>query len=536
MFNLRQSRKNLLLLLSVIIGAQSCINKEDFEFDKFEGVKASPSVAVPLLYGTLTIDDLLPRDSLASVQADKDGLIHVIFHDTLRSTSIHDHFLLQPLNHQEYYPILLNPLNPGGQEIVVEEQELLDFNFPDADFETIKLKEGRVFIEAGSSLSTTVDLTLSFPTLTKEGEPLSMQLSLPPGSTYTKEKMEADLEGYEADLSGFGHGENFLPVDIKAETQNPGGGSTDVQSGMSLDLEINGLKFSLITGNMGQLEVELPAGEIPIAIFDKLFSKGKFGLKEPVLNFEILNSNGIPIRVFANKLQARSNTDKVLKINTTPSAPMDILYPSEFGETAITTLQINNTSEIIELAPSFIDYGLSGKLNVTPAPNLNFITDRSEIAVVLNADIPLWGYLEGISLSDTIPMGLGFKDLNVKEASLRLVVENEFPLEAQIQIDFVNENDDVLETFFTGDYETLLPASTVDSNGELASAGKYNKDIEFSPERFERILKAQKMIIRARLFTSPGTNGTFPHVKIKSGYKLKVDLGVKTTADLTVKF
>lgn len=537
MFNLRHSRKNLLLLLSVILGAQSCINKEDFDFNELAGVKAGPSVAVPLLYGKLSIEDLLPKDSLAFVQPDKDGLIHVVFNDTLRSASIHDLFLLPQLNHSEEYPVLLNVLNPDGKQVVVEDRELLNFKFGDADFETIKLKEGKATVKGGSSLDSPVDLTVTFPTLTKDGSPLVIKLVLSPGSLFKKATTEEDLAGYKVDFSSFGTGENFLPVEIKAETENSGGSAQDFQSLISFDLLINGLKFSLITGDFGQPEVQLPSGEIPIEIFEKLFSKGKFELKEPLISFNILNSNGIPLRVFANTLQAGNSQNEILDLQTNPALPFDIQYPSVIGETALTTLQVSNSKEVLDMAPSFITYGLSGRLNPAPATELNFITDRSEIAVVLNADFPLWGYVEGISLSDTMPLNLtDLEKTEMNNASLRLVIENEFPLEGQLQIEFVNGNHDVLETLFTGDFESVLPASTVNSNGELASPGKYSKDIEISPEKFDRILKAQKMIIRANLLTSRGPDGTFPHVKIKSGYKLNVNLGVKTTADINVKF
>lgn len=535
MFNLRHSKKNLLLLLSVILGAQSCINKEDFAFDSLAGVKVNPSVAVPLLYGSLTIKDLLPEERSSSIQTDKDGLIHVVFHDTLKSTSIHDHFLLESSIIDEFYPVALGLLNMGGQQVIVEDQQFLDFGSGDADFEQIILKDGSLEITAGSSLDTDVYLTLTFPSLKKDNLPLVLEMTLPPGSEYTNIFLEAELAGYEADLSTYGMGENVVPINILAEIDDEQNGTVKVTDNITFHLETKDLKFSLLTGHFGQVDVELPSNKIPIALFETLFSKGKFGLKEPAIRFDVLNSNGVPLRVYANTLQARSSTGETLDIATSPAAPMDILYPSEYGKTAITSLIVNNVGEIMELAPSFIEYQLNGRINMTPAPDLNFLTDSSEIAVVLNADIPLWGYLESIMLTDTMKLALEFNDAMVTEASLRLLVENEFPLEAQVQIDFVNEKYDVLETLFTGGYESLLPASTVNSNGELVSAGKYNKDIEFTSERFERILKANKMIIKAILHTTKIADGSYPHVKIKTDYKLNVDLGVKTTANLTME-
>lgn len=536
MFILRHSKKSLLVLLAILVGVQSCIRQEDFEFNSLAGVKANPSIALPLLNGSLTIDDLVPAEESGKLSEDADGLIHLVYSDTLKSTSIHDYFLLPQLNLYKYYPAVAGPLLPDGQRVVTEEREILDLSFPDADFETLILKEGRIKVESGSSYASTVQLQLRFPTLTRNGQPLEMELTLPAGSQYKPVELEKNMAGYEADFSSYPKGENYIPVDIKAKMEGEGSALINPADQLTLSLEMFGLKFNLLTGDFGQLEVELPSDAVSLATFDKIFSKGQFGLKNPMLNFEILNSNGVPLEVTAQVLQARNKNGEITPIEIEPASPFHVSYPTAYGETENMVLAIKNVREILDAAPSFIDYKLSGRLNVTPPPVLNFLTDSSATTVILNADIPLWGYMEGISLTDTMALNLPFEDVQAENAALRLLVENEFPLEAGLQIDFVNENYDVLESLFTGGaYETLLPASKVNAGGDLSSAGMYNKDIEISRDRFERILLADKIIIRALLHTSKNADGTFPHVKIKSGYKLKVNMGVKATANLTME-
>ena len=536
MFNKRNSRKSMLILLISILGAQSCINQEDFEFDNFAGVKANPSVAIPLLYGTLTIQDLLPLEEVENVWEDQDGLIHLVYSDTLRHTSIHDYFLLKPLFLNESYPIGVASIVAGDQQIVIEDQQNLDLGFPEADFEEIRLKEGTLEITSSRSVESEILFHYSFPTLKKNGKPLAIQVTLPQGSLPRQKVTTADLAGYEMDLSGYRTGENFLPVNIRAEVNKQASEFIGPTDELGVQLEIGGLKFNLLTGDLGQPIVELPAGEIPISVFENVFNDGKFGLKAPVLSFDVLNSNGAPLRVTTKTLQARNQESDAINIDINPSSPIDVSYPIKYGETSLTRLEILNVGEIIELAPSFIDYRLSGQLNMSPASGLNFLTDSSELAVVLNADVPLWGYLEGFSLSDTLTMALDVQDVDVNNASLRLNIENEFPLEAQLQIVFINDNYDVLETLFAEDFKTLIPASTVNSEGDLVSSGKYTGgDIIIDSKRFERILKASNMIIKANLYTTRNSDGTQPHVKIKTGYKLNVNLGVQTTATLTVK-
>ena len=529
MFNLRHPKRKLLAMLSVLLCTQACINMEDFDPDRLAGVKASSSVAVPLMYGSLTIGDLLPLVDPEYVEVDQDQLVHITFSDTLVSTSIHDYFLLPPIYYKNQYATALLNLLPGNQQVVFDEQVELDFGFPEADFETVKLKSGQLLLNISSQLGSEVELVLTIPTAEKDGEALTIKLVLPANNN-SQRTAEVNLKDFVLDLSGYERGENLLPIHIQGKIDS--GNSDQISSAdyVDVELELSNLSYHLLTGYFGQPQINLDQKEIFLSdAFEQIFSKGKFGLKNPSLSFDILNSNGVSVQAIVNSLKARTSTGETLDIQIDPASPFIIAHPTVFGQRAKTTLNITNVAEILDLAPSFIDYQISGALNPGQPMNLNFLTDSSKTSVVLHADVPLWGYLEGLTLSETLPFSLPMEvtEVDVEEVSMRVMIENEFPLGADVQVYFVNALNQPIDSLFDQNSSFLIRPSTVTASGDLQSANKYTLDIPFSGERFEKIMKAENIIVKGLLYTSRNPDGSQPNVKIKANQQLNIQIGVR---------
>lgn len=536
MINLWQKKQRLLAFTAILLGSQACYNEKDFEFERLQGIRLSPSLAVPLLHGSLTIEDLLPPGENKNVVYDENQLIHLVYDDTLYTSAIRDQFLLKPLQLKESYYSPAETVITEGDYIAVEEREYLSLDLGEADIDEIRLIDGILELKAYSNIDADVELLITLPEVKRAGTPLSLRLTLPAGSN-SYQYASTDLNGYNIDLATYGAGNNLIPVDIIAVV--PASGETtnlNISDFVEVNLDIKEMNFSLMTGDFGQLEVDIPREEIPLDIFDQLFTNTQFSLKEPKLSIDFLNSNGVPVQLEKKLLLARKGIES-LAVETNPAVYFDLAYPSAPGRAAaISTLEINNVSEIIALAPEMIDYKFIGRLNAgQPTGGVNFLTDSSALGVILHADIPLWGYLEALSLSDTLEMALQSEDAMVDEAIIHAVIENEFPLGAEIQIYFTNERYDTFDSLFAEGPESLIPAAEVNSNGDVKEAGSFIKDIEIGSQRFEKILKATHMVVKGVLYTSRNADGTPVDVKIKSNQELNVQLGLRTNMDITVK-
>jgi hypothetical protein len=535
MLNLWTNKRRILPLLAILAGTQACFEMNDFNVERFAGVKVNPSVAIPLAHGSLAIEDLLPPEESPYIHYDEDHLVHILYSDTLHSTSIRDLFLLPQLKLNKFYKEdLSTTLNSQEDQVVKKDRQEFDFGFPEARFDEIHLKEGQLNITVSSNIDADLVLELNCPTLEKDGQALTSTLTLPASST--TQTAQVNLQGYTADFSDYEKGHNLLPVDITviAKTNEPGI-LANVDNYVYVNLELNKLDFSLLKGYFGQREVQLPANRIPLTVFQTIFSKAEFNMKEPKLSFDLHSSNGVPIQAKTDLLQVGRYDGATVPIDISPASPFNISYPTEPGETAITSLMINNAAEAFALNPDFLDYQLTGRLNVGEIENVNFLTGDSKVAAIMRADIPLWGYLKGLTLSDTLEFPLQTEDAQVEEITFRTNVTNEFPLGVDLQVYFLGQHGELLDSLFDGSIPQLIKPSQVDLQGELSSPGILSQDILVSSTRIERILQSQKMVIKGTLYTSRTANGSHPDVKIKANHRLDVNLGVKTNMKISVK-
>lgn len=546
MRNLWHNKQRLLPLLALLLGTQSCFNQNDFDTTRIAGLKASPSVAVPLLHGSLSMEDLLAQTESQYVAIDEDKLIHLMYSDTLYSTSIRDHFLLPVLSAEKFYLTGAKTLTPGNSQTIVEDQVFLDFKFGEIDFNEIRLKAGDVSLSASTSVDADVEFQLTFPTLNKQGQPLQITLSLP--ATGTPQSVQLSLRDYIIDMNEYGAGENLVPVNIRA-TVTPTQQSLLLSATdyVQFSLGIDGMNFTLITGHFGQLGVSLPQKEMALEFFETIFNKANFSLESPKFYFDFLNSNGATVEVTKDLLQARKEAGETLPITTDPADLFNISAPARPGETSVTRIAITNVGEIVDFAPAFMDYKLSGKLNVgMPPSTVNFVTDSSRSGVIFHADIPLWGSLEGFTLSDTMAMTLQSEDAQLQEngngsykienakASVRTVIANQFPLGAEVQVYFTNALYEISDSLFT-EGPLAIKSSKVNATGDLQSEEVTTLEPSISDKQLERILEADHMIVKALLYTTRNADGTQPAVKIKSNYKMDIKLGLKASMNISVK-
>jgi len=67
--------KLLFSFLFVVLVLGSCLKKEIFELDKIAKTKYTPEVAVPLVYTSLTLEDVIANANPDIIDVDNDGFI-----------------------------------------------------------------------------------------------------------------------------------------------------------------------------------------------------------------------------------------------------------------------------------------------------------------------------------------------------------------------------------------------------------------------------------------------------------------------------
>ena len=77
-------------IIVLVFAITSCGNVFDSNDYNVKNVKASPSLDFPLAYGSLVIQDFLAKADQANIQVDPDGLVYLLYDQTLKTQGVGD--------------------------------------------------------------------------------------------------------------------------------------------------------------------------------------------------------------------------------------------------------------------------------------------------------------------------------------------------------------------------------------------------------------------------------------------------------------
>jgi hypothetical protein len=131
----------------------------------------------------------------------------------------------------------------------------------------------------------------------------------------------------------------------------------------------------------------------------------------------------------------------------------------------------SNLDELIELNPTELFYDLD--ININPLGNISlgndFVAYGHDLTATMAVDIPIRLGVEGLVLVDTF--AFRFEETNpeqgselINEGFLRLHLENEYPLDADVQLTILDENNIALIDLF--DAPQRVGGAMVDANGK----------------------------------------------------------------------
>ncbi|MBO6517309.1 MAG: hypothetical protein JJ975_12235, partial [Bacteroidia bacterium] len=164
----------------------------------------------------------------------------------------------------------------------------------------------------------------------------------------------------------------------------------------------------------------------------------------------------------------------------------------------------------------------------------NFITYNSELKIETDIDIPLQGSADGFVLNKEIDLVEFTNDLEdideLDEITLRLFLENDFPVDVDLQVYFQDTMGNTLDSLIEPS-QLLLRSATVDADGRTISPASYTLDFNVSRTRFNNLREARKGLVRAKLNTYNGTSPQ-PEVRFYENYGIAVKLGIQAKASI----
>ena len=296
----------------------------------------------------------------------------------------------------------------------------------------------------------------------------------------------------------------------------------------------------------GPYSVFLPIDSLDmnLGVYNKVVG-GSFYFENPIVNIIVTSTLGVPIDMALVVLDAYSPSNGTMSIelwgNTAPpnivlDNPSPPAYSTVWGEAAVTVYTFDNNNsnikDVLQINPKYIFYSVQADVNplglTDPA---FFVVDTSKFSVEVEVQLPLYGTANVVSMGDTIPFVLDLNDpsgseLVVTEAIFMVNTYNDFPLDVEMQLLFMDSSQVVIDSLFTNGQSFVLKGAPIGPAPALRTSTPSHTvtEVFVDRERLNNLGKAKEMIIRGRLTTN---NDGFDLVKVYQDYEIELKLGVK---------
>jgi len=538
----------ILLVILILFQFNSCLDPNwDLERVSDEFV-ITPGVAAPLLYGSLSVDELLTElDNSGFIEVDEDSLLYISFREDLFSFPASDVIDIPDQSFLEFFIETDVAISPEwlaanvGDTVTFEKNKDGVFVFENNErIDSIQVKTMDLVIDVVSTFEHTGILTITSDGVLIDGEPFQDVVQISDASGNFTYRKTIPVDGHTVILDNSNPDTTVLPLHFQLDLINSG---NPVLPSQSCDITMSFVdpEFYSVFGYIGDYDLLVAEDSFEFDVLESDTINGNISFADPQLNLEISNSYGVPVDIDLSNVRAFSkSTGEYTDLIFNPGViPFSIRAPGidNIGDTANSVLRINkdlcNIVEVMESTPSEFSYRVSTITNPDgPEETVNFVTDSSKLDVGLEVVIPIWLRADGFSIETTEPFD--FEDQIGGEADLvdylRLTLDaaNGLPADVIMQVYFKDGSYNILDSMFVSD--AFLISANVDDNDEVISANEQSKSVEFTGEKIEKIENTKYLTIRAGANTARASEGKY--VKFFSYYDVEFKLKMK--ADLTI--
>lgn len=514
----------------------SCI-KDNFDFGKLQAVEWNPNLAVPLVYSSMTIGDMLNKQGSQSlISVDNDNFCSLIYRGNLVSLKASD-LIVIPNNQPPPYTASLNngqitSLGLAGTITIPYTQTItFDSGVNGPKIDSMSLKSGSIALSLSSTFQYSGSIQITLPSATKNGVAFTQTIPFTyNGSTPVTGVAICDLSGYKFDMTNGGTTFNEFVANF-AVTITGSGNPISPSDQITLSQSLNDLKFDKIFGDIGQMSLAPDVDSVDISVFKNVLGTATFSMVDPRIKIFISNSYGVPINATLTQFEGYTPGYAPFTITGAPS-PLPIQSPSfnQIGQILTDSFALNNNNSniasVINNTPKYLIYKMNALTNPGGgSTHNNFVIDSSRVDVGLEVDLPLYGTASNFVLVDTIPFAFTQTlPEQVESALIRTFNSNGFPFDVDMQIYFTDSTYATLDSLIAPNQFVLESASVNTSTGKVTAPTDKTYDATLTKARLLNLKTCKYLIVRAKANTT--NNGTTP-VKIYTDYKLDFKLGLQ---------
>ena len=502
--------KEICLLVALTLLVSTCKNYRDFE--PVEGIDYGGEMAFPLIHGTTNLQDLIDEaeeeNDLSGMVIHPDGSMDLSYETEATVERIADHYVM-----------------PGSFPLAIPQNNTtIPFSFFESmEVQQMNLKSGTISFELSATYSENIDVLISIPNLTKNGQTFSVTQTIfyTGSSPATAQVSPIDLQGYT--LSPI---VDALQLHYQAKDESGNDVAINPIFGMA-----ENWTYDYIQGSWATDTFDLTNDTLQIELYDEWID-GEISFADPQLTLVIDNSFGTPVGASINEVRVRTaNGESILLESEIFDNDIILNHPTlgEPDESKQTIIALNSTNsniaDILNAQPQQIIYNVTALVNPNNETNMiGFITDESAISLSLKTVLPVYGTASGFTIEEPLETDMeGFDE--IESAELKLIVDNGLPIELGIQLYFLNDQGQKIDSLHT-DYEHLVQSAAIDQDGMVTASKETISYVPISAERMEYIKASKRMMVGAAFSTA--NNGDVP-VRIFTSHDMGIKAGIKVT-------
>jgi hypothetical protein len=512
--------------------------KDNFDLEKLEQTTLSPEMAVPLVYSSLKLSDILANNPNSTVVVDSNRFCTLIYKSALFSKTAQDLYSIPDQNTYQTIALTQNQVtvlnNVGTISFTVS--QVIDVALSNnlrADSATFK--EGTLNIVVNSDFLQNGSITISIPSIRKNGMVLSQTVpfSYNNGNPFNvtspgNPSATFDLNGCTADFTNGGASFNKLRVNYTVSFISGSSSSPTTANRLYIAPLMNDLKFKSLFGYFGQNQLAPDLDTVEISVFKNVYGLGAFTIVNPEIKFTINNSFGLPVRASITRFDGYTPAQGYYALAQTgiPNPlPLNSPTVNQAGQSMQTSFSLTNSNSnvfgIINNKPQQLVYKVDALSNPTGVPATNFVIDTSKISLDMEVNLPMYGTAKDFSVQDTFDFKFANAD-KIETCLMRTTITNGFPIDVEMQVFFTDENYNVLDSLLLPNELVLAAANVNLSSGAVNTAQTKTTDINLDATKIAHMGTAKKILVRA---TATTLNGGNTNIKIYDFYKLDVKLG-----------
>jgi len=502
-----------------------------FSCRKVGGASWDVDVVTPVASSTLNIKNLL-TDSL--FRSDNAGLLYLSINREVGAIKldsllqIPDTTVVSSFTNPVPIPLTLNPGDP-----IAPATPDIKFNFPDGvALKTAIIREGFLKVKFSNDLTQPLDLVYKLPTVIKDGVPMVISETIPPGQNSLEKSY--DMSGYTLNLRGSSGNQYNTLAQTCSLNLSPTASSVVLNPGAGAKVEVSYSRVipEFVEGYFGQQEVEFPGDTTSIDLIQN-FRASNFMLQEANMDFTIVNDFGVDFSGSINNITALNTLDnRTVTLNTNQLSSVNINRATRIG-TAVTSssygVSFNNSNSniaaFVSVLPNRLTYSGKVKMNPIPPGNISGYNDfafyNTGIRIMANIDIPLRYTADYFALTSSSDISFSkTKELEGLNSGRFVVnVTNGFPFTARIQAYMYDEQNVLLDSVFVPGTNSIDRA-IVNAQNVVTGPTKSLLYIAVNQTKIEHLSRCKTLKIVSYLIMPPNP----PEIKILESYEISVNI------------